>query len=262
MSASNCRVVSRGSQCPELDVAAACQSCFFNGEDTICDGYTVLTCQMPPEYDSTSFDFETPWIFMTGDVSGFDDLMVGTNVKFSSNRDFQVSAVPFSPGQYVNNFTFTSSASVTSLNWTWVTAAEYMYFNYPNMTIAQQPFAFPTYRPTFMPVTDDNSFDDDDNSIGQCPPSPCPTDCPNGYTTSYSNGNGCTVYCKSMPEDGQCLPNGSGCTSSCRSISIGAIVGIVVGGIAFIVLASVGGYCYWQRTRKPMTQRENEMNSA
>jgi hypothetical protein len=260
MSASNCNYHTQTNLCPQLDAAAACQSCIYNGDNTICNGYTVVTCQMPSQYDTTSLDSEVPWILMTGTVSSFDDLMVGTNVAFTSNRDFQVSAVPFSPDQYVNNFTFTSSASVTSLNWAWITTPEYMYFSYPNLTIAQQPFAFPTYRPTFMPVTDDNSFDD--NSIGQCPPTPCPTDCPNGYTNSYTNGNGCTVYCKSLPEDGQCLPNGSGCTSSCRSISIGAIVGIVVGGIAFIALASVGGYCYWQRTRKPMTQRENEMSSA
>lgn len=195
---------------------------------------------------------------MTGTNSTFDDVTVGNFVNFQSNRDVAVSAVPFDDGQYVNNFTFTSPAATTDLSWTWVTEPEYMYFNYPNMSVAPQPFAFPTARPTFSP-----SLDDDDQD--GCPDdTPCPTHCANGYTSAYTYAStGCTVYCKSAPTYGQCAVGGSGCTSSCRSISVGAIAGIAVGCFVFVAIV-VGIIVYFSccRARPPMTERENEMPSA
>jgi hypothetical protein len=196
---------------------------------------------------------------MTGTVSEFDDVMVGQNVTFDSNRDFEVSTVAFSPGEYVNNFTFTSSNTVTNMTWTWVTQSDYMYFYYPNMSVDPEPFGFPTLRPSFAPSDDDDDDDDDD---AQCSDSPCPTHCANGYTDGYTM-NGCTVYCKDKPTNGQCAPGGSGCNSSCRSISVAAIIGIVVGGVSFIALVvGMSIYFYCNRVRKPMTQRENEAANA
>jgi hypothetical protein len=191
-------------------------------------------------------------MYMTSTVSSFNDVREGTNVTFTSNREFQGAVFEYDAGEYVNQFNFSSPNPVTDLTWTWVTAPDYMYFYYPNMSIARQPFGYPTMRPTFM---DDDAVDDD--AIDQCD-SPCPTHCENGYTKGYTMG-GCTVYCKDQPTNGQCLPGGTGCSSSCRSISIGAIAGIVIGSLVFVVIVSVGVWWKFCRASKPMTQRENEM---
>lgn len=260
MSDSACRLVNSGSQCVFLGATSNCRSCVYDEGTTFCNGYPMLKCQMPPSYSAASFDAAIPWMFMTGT---FDDIVVGQNVTFSSNRDFAVSAVQFMEGQYVNNFTFSSTAGTTDLSWAWVEEPQYMYFNYPNMSVEPQPFAFPSQRPSNAPRASPTHYPshgpDDDDDL--CSDTPCPTHCANGYTSSYTN-SGCTVYCKDMPVGGQCLPGGSGCDSSCRDISIGAIIGIAVGGFVFLGLV-IGAIVYFTccRGRTPMTQRENEVSN-
>jgi hypothetical protein len=242
MTAPTCRVVERGNLCFELGEAASCDKCSYNGDVTVCDGYAVITCQLPPEYNYLSLDSDVPWMMMD---SQSDDVQVGNGVAFSSNRAFDMSIVQYNPGEYLNDFAFTSSDPVTNLTWTWTTTSEYLYFYYPNMSAPLQ--------------NDDDTADYNDDD--RCASS-CPTHCSNGYTESWTL-NGCTVYCKDQPTNGQCLPGGSGCSSSCRSISVGAIIGIAVGGFAFLFIV-IAALSYWFccRVRTPMTQRENEVGTA
>lgn len=255
--ATNCREMDVANGCFLLGDTSSCLSCNDSGDETYCNGYTTLECQMAPTYDTTTIDAEIPWISIETQTS---EQIVGRDIIFTSNRAFDVSAVEYYTNSYMNNFTFTSSAPETTLSWTWTNGSNYMYFYYPNMTVAEQPFAFPTFSPTRMP----NSHAPTrlpTTSSERCD-SACPTDCPNGYTTAYTM-NGCTVYCENKPTNGQCMVGGTGCSSSCRSISVGAIIGIVVGCVAFVILLIVGGVCYCKRTRKaPMTQQENEMPST
>ena len=251
MSESNCNIVSRYNLCFELSQLSSCKSCVYEDGNTICDGYTVVTCQMPPQYSTNTFDSDFPWISMSSQNT---DMIVNKNLTFTSNRLFEVSTVEYSTDNYMNNLVFTTNHSFTNLTWTWISDPDYMYFNYPNMSIAQQPFGYPTLHPTSSPY-------DDDNDDAQCSDSPCPTNCPNGYTKGYTL-NGCTVYCENTPINGQCLPGGSGCDSSCRDISIGAIIGIVVGGVVFIALICVGTWYCTCYKRQPLHAREENELSA
>lgn len=85
--------------------------------------------------------------------------------------------------------------------------------------------------------------DDDDDSLVNlsCSDSPCPTDCPYGYSGGYESSS-CTVYCKSQPTDGQCLPGGSGCDSSCRTA--GELAGIIIGAVlGFLLIVGLIIFC-------------------
>lgn len=156
---------------------------------------------------------------------------------------------------WVNNFTFTSNspAEHTTLNWTWTNPddALYLYFDYPNMSIPVVPFSYPTARPSMSPSFDDDDFGNDDYASAMCKQSACPTSCSKGHTSAYSM-SGCTVYCKDTPHQRTVRAGAARAvrTSSCRDISVETIIGLIVGGVAFIVILSVAvgvWYC-----RKPL----------
>jgi hypothetical protein len=116
------------------------------------------------------------------------------------------------------------------------------------------------------------------SSCYSCSDSPCPTSCPEGYEPSEGFVlDDCTVYCLTKPFGGQCKPGGSGCTSSCvlisksgdgggtsSSLSTGGLVGVVLGGGVFLIVAVMGVVYFTHRmkSKPPLNKLENEMRGG
>jgi hypothetical protein len=113
------------------------------------------------------------------------------------------------------------------------------------------------------PVDDGDDDDDDDILSLSCSDSSCPTNYPYGYSGGYTL-NGCNVYCKSQPLNGQCLPGGSGCDSSCRSAGMlaGIIIGVVIGFLLIVGLIVFACYKCGCCRKAPATSKSQQDNIA